>query len=57
MPSVLVRPSYKDIYGTDINEESPADILIQKFLGFELLYTRQAVVNTLFHTLPGLYTL
>ena len=47
MPSLLVRPSYKDIYGTDINEEFPADIINQKFLRFELLSTREAVVNTL----------
>jgi hypothetical protein len=47
MPSLLVRPSYKDIYGTDIKEESPGDILNRKFLRFELLSTRETVINTL----------
>jgi len=47
MSSLLVRPSYKDIYGTDIVEESPGDILNQKFLRFELLSTRETVINTL----------
>lgn len=47
MPSLLIRPSYKDIYGTDIVEESPVDVLNQTFLRFELMSIRETVINTL----------
>ncbi len=47
MPALIVRPSYKDIHGITISEETPAEVLNRNFLRFEMLSARETVIKTL----------